>query len=221
MATDFTPTARRLGLYSAIVTAFLIVAYAVTLIIGLLSLKSADQPIGDPMFSILEILIIVMMPGMVTLMIAVHAWAPAHLKTLSLTAVVFISLLAGVTSCIHFVILTVSHQAAFAAQSWLPLFFSFNWPSVVYALDILGWDVFFPLSVLFAAAVFSGSRLANWIRWSMIISGLLALAGLAGVAFGDMQLRDIGIVGYVGVFLVVAMLLAIFFQRERPREVSQ
>jgi hypothetical protein len=55
----------------------------------------------------------------------------------------------------------------------------------------------------------------------MIISGLLALAGLAGVAFGDMQLRDIGIVGYVGVFLVVAVLLAIFFQRERPREVSQ
>jgi len=95
MATDFTPTARRLGLYSAIVTAFLIVAYAVTLIVGLLSLKSPDQPIGDPMFSILEILIIVMMPGMVTLMIAIHAWAPTHLKTLSLAAVVFMGLLAG------------------------------------------------------------------------------------------------------------------------------
>jgi hypothetical protein len=219
MATDYTQTARRLGLYSSIVTAFLIVAYAVTFVIGLLSLTSPDQPIGDPMLSILEILIIVMMPGMVALMIAVHSWAPTHLKTLSLTAVVFIGLLAGVTCSIHFVRLTVSHQAAFAGQPWLPLFFGFNWPSVVYALDILGWDVFFPLSVLFAATVFSGSRLATWIRWSMIVSGVLALAGLTGVAFGDMQLRDIGIVGYVGVFLVVSVLLAIFFRREQPHEV--
>jgi len=37
------------------------VAYAVTLVVGFLSLKSPQQPIGDPMFSILEVLIIVMM----------------------------------------------------------------------------------------------------------------------------------------------------------------
>ena len=96
MAIDFTPTARRLGLYSAVITVILIVAYAVTLSIGLLSLTSPDQPIGDPLFSILEVLIIVMMPAMVVLMIAVHAWAPPHLKTLSLAAVVFMGLVAGV-----------------------------------------------------------------------------------------------------------------------------
>jgi hypothetical protein len=219
MAIDFTPTARRLGLYSAVITVILIVAYAVTLSIGLLSLTSPDQPIGDPLFSILEVLIIVMMPAMVVLMIAVHAWAPPHLKTLSLAAVLFMGLVAGVTCCIHFVILTLSRQAAIAGQSWFPLLFAFKWPSVAYALDILGWDVFFPLSMLFAAAVFSGSRLAASIRWSMIVSGVLALAGLIGVAFGDMQLRNVGIVGYVGVFLLVAVLLAILFQREKPEEV--
>jgi hypothetical protein len=217
MSTSFTPMARRLGLYSAIITVILIVSYAATLIVGFLSLTSPDQPIGDPMFSILEILIILMMPAMVGLMIAVHAWAPTHLKTLSLAAVLFMGLLAGVTCCIHFVVFTLSRQPTFASQPWLPLFFSFQWPSVAYALDILGWDVFFPLSMLFAAAVFSGSRLAISIRWSMIVSGILALAGLTGVAFGDMQLRDIGIVGYVGVFLVVAVLLAILFQREQPQ----
>jgi hypothetical protein len=219
MAIDFTPTARRLGLYSAILTTVLIVAYAITLVVGFLSLTSPDQPIGDPMFSILEILIIVMMPAMVGLMIAVHAWAPARLKTLSLAALVFMGLLAGVTCCIHFVVFTLSRQAAFAGQPWLPLFFSFSWPSVAYALDILGWDVFFPLSMLFAAGVFSGGRLATSIRWSMIVSGVLAFAGLIGLPSGDMQLRDIGIVGYVGVFLVVTVLLSIFFQREPPEKV--
>jgi hypothetical protein len=220
MSTEFTPTARRFGLYSAIVTALLIVAYAATLVIGLMSLKSPDDPIGDPMFSILEILIIAMMPAMVALMVAVHSWAPTRLKSLSLVAVVFMGLLAGVTCTLHFIIFTVSHQPAFAGQSWGPLFFAFKWPSVAYAVDITAWDIFFPLSVLFAAFVFSGSRLAEWVRWSMIVSGVLAFAGLTGVAFANMQLRNIGIVGYVGVFLVSVVLLAFFFQRAPTQDVQ-
>jgi hypothetical protein len=181
-----------------------------------LSLKSPEDPIGDPMFTMLEVLIIVMMPAVVALMVAVHAWAPAPVKALSLTAVLFMGLVAVVTSSLHFVILTVSRHPAFAGQPWLPLFLQFRWPSVVYALDILAWDVFFPLSMLFAAPVLSGSTLAIWIRWLMVASAVLALAGLSGVVFGDMQLRNIGIVGYVGVFLVIAVLLAVLFYRALP-----
>jgi hypothetical protein len=214
----FTATARRLGIFSATATFILIFAYAVTLVMGLMSLESPQEPIGNPMFTILEVLIIIMMPAMVALMVAVHAWAPMHAKTLSLTSVVFMGLLAGVTCIVHFSILTLSRQPEFAGQSWLPLVLSFEWPSVVYALDILAWDVFFPLSMLFAAPAFRGSRLAAWIRVLMIASGVLSLAGLSGVVAGDMQLRNIGIVGYVGVFLVVAALLAILFYRATPQE---
>jgi hypothetical protein len=214
----FTATARRLGIFSATATFILIFAYAVTLVMGLMSLESPQEPIGNPMFTILEVLIIIMMPAMVALMVAVHAWAPMHAKTLSLTSVVFMGLLAGLTCSVHFVILTMSRQPEFTEQSWLPLVLSFNWPSVAYALDILGWDIFFALSMLFAAPVFWGSRLAAWIRVLMIASGVLALAGLSGVVVGDMQLRNLGIVGYVGVFLVVAALLAILFYRATPQE---
>ncbi len=216
MVNNFSATARRLGIFSAVSVVILEAAYAVTLTIGFLSLKSQQQPIGDPMFSILEVLIIVMMPVMVALMVAVHAWAPSHTKTLSLTAVFFMALLAGVTCSVHFVILTLSRQAAFAALPWLPLVLSFKWPSVVYALDILGWDFFFALSMLFAAQVFGGSRLAMSIRVLMTTSGVLSLAGLSGVVTGDMQLRNIGIAGYLGVFLVVACLLAVLFSRTTP-----
>src|SRR5215213_2941228 len=217
----FTANARALGILSATTTLILVVAYAVTLAVGLASLESPREPIGDPMFTILEVLIILMMPAMVALMVAVHAWAPMQAKALSLTAVVFMGLLAGVTCIVHFCILTLSRQPEFVEQSWLPLVLSFTWPSVVYALDILAWDVFFALSMLFAAPVFGGSRLAAWIRVLMIASGVLSLAGLSGVAAGDMQLRNIGIVGYVGVFLVVAALLAILFHRTTPQEANQ
>jgi hypothetical protein len=214
---EFTATARRFGIFSAAATVILLVAYAVALIVGLASLESPQQPIGDPIFTILEVLIITMMPAMVALMVAVHAWAPMRAKTLSLTSLIFMSLLAGVTCSLHFMILTLSRQPEFSGQPWLPLVFSFEWPSVAYALDILAWDLFFPLSMLFAAPVFSGSRLAVWIRVLMIASGVIALAGLIGVVAGDMQLRNIGIVGYVGVFLIVAALLAVFFYRANSK----
>jgi hypothetical protein len=214
----FTATARSLGIFSAAATLILLVAYALTLAMGLASLESPQQPIDDPMFTILEVLIISIMPAMVALMVAVHAWAPMHAKTLSLTSVVFMGMLAGLTCSVHFVILTLSRQPEFTAQPWLPLVLSFTWPSVVYALDILGWDVFFPLSMLFAALVFQGSPLAAWIRVLMIASGVLSLAGLSGVVARDMQLRNIGIVGYVGVFLVVAALLAVLFYTTTPQE---
>ena len=215
---EFTATARSLGIFSAAATVVLVGAYAVTLAVGLVTLESPRQPIGDPMFTILEVLIIAMMPAMVALMVAVHAWAPTRAKTLSLISVVFMGLLAGLTCSVHFVILTLSRQPEFAGQPWLPLVLSFEWPSVAYALDILGWDFFFALSMLFAAPVFRGSRLAAWIRVLMIVSGMLALAGLSGVVVGDMQLRNIGLVGYVGVFLVVAALMAVLFYRETPPE---
>jgi hypothetical protein len=216
VAVQFSATARRLGIFSAVGFIVLGVAYAITLTVGFLSLKSPQQPIGDPMFSILEVLILVMMPVMVGLMVAVHAWSPPHAKALSLTAIVFIGALAAVTCSVHFVILTLSRQAAFAGQPWLPLVLSFRWPSVVYALDILGWDFFFALSMLFAAPVFGGSRLTVSIRVVMTASGVLALAGLGGVVTGDMQLRNIGIVGYLGGFLVVACLLAVLFTQAKP-----
>lgn len=212
-----TPAARRLGITAALGVVLLLSGYAVTLAVGFASLDSPDQPIRDPMFSILEILIILMMPALVALMVAVHAWAAEDVKALSLTALMFMSLLAVVTASVHFLVLTLSRQAEFARQSWAPLVFSFRWPSVAYALDILAWDVLFPLSMFFAAPVFRGSRLTVWIRIAMLASGVLALVGLAGVITGDMQLRNIGIVGYVPAFLVVAVLLAVLFRRTVPR----
>jgi len=172
MALRFDQTARRLGICSAAAVVLLEIVYLITLSVGLAMLESPEQPITDPMFTILEVLILMMMPAMFGLMIAVHAWSP--------------------------------------------FVFSFRWPSVAYALDILAWDVFFAFSMLFAAPAFKGHRLAAWIRALMIAAAVLCLAGLSGVAAGDMQLRNIGIIGYVPVFLVVAALLAVLFFQTRP-----
>lgn len=213
----FTPNARRLGIVSAGGTVLLMVVYAVTLAAGFLSLRSPQEPIGEPFFSLLEILIILMMPFMVGLMVAVHAWAALESKVFSLIALIFMALVAGLTCSLHFVILTVGQHASMSGLAWMPSLISFTWPSVAYALDILAWDVFFAISALFASLVFSGSRFNTLIRALLLASSALALAGLSGVFFGNMQLRNLGIVGYVGIFPVVALMLGIVFYRDVPR----
>jgi hypothetical protein len=86
---------------------------------------------------------------------------------------------------------------------------------VVYTLDILAWDWFFALSMLCAAPVFKVSRLEIAVRNLMIVSGVLSLAGLIGVPLADMQVRNIGIIGYGIVAPLVFLLLGIVFGRIR------
>jgi len=211
MSNDVMTAARRLGMISAAAVFGLNLAYVVVLILGFLSLASPDDPIGDPWFGLLELLILVLMPFMLALMVTIHIAAPAAARALSLLSVIFMSLTAALTTGVHFSILTLSRTAAFAAEPWTVRLLSFQWPSLAYAVDILAWDLFFALSVLCAAPVFAGA--ARAIRVLLILSGGLALAGLGGVVNGDMGLRNIGILGYAGVFPIAAALLVRWFRR--------
>lgn len=212
---SFTPQHRTIGRAAAWAVFVLGVVYAVTTILGFLSLKSPQDQISDPYFSIMELLIVIMASLMVVVMVAVHAYAPPDAKAYSLIALIFMILLAGITSSVHFIILTVSHQIEATGLQLAPLLISFKWPSVAYALDILAWDWFFALSFLFAAPVFRAGRLEATVRILMIISGSLSLAGLIGVQLADMQVRNIGIVGYAVVAPIVFLLLGMVFGRTR------
>jgi hypothetical protein len=211
----FTPQHRTIGRAAAWALFLLGVAYAITTALGFLSLKSPLDQIGDPYFSIMELFTFIMAPLMVIVMVAVHAYAPHEAKAYSFTALAFMILLAGITSSVHFVILAVGHQIEATGLPWVPLFLSFKWPSVVYALDILAWDWFFALSFLFAAPAFKADRLEKTVRILMIIGGGLSLVGLIGVPLADMQVRNIGIIGYGVVAPVVFLLLGIVFGRTR------
>jgi hypothetical protein len=209
----FTLQHRIVGKTTAWAVSCLGMLYAVTTVFGLLSLKNSHDPIGDPFFSMMELLIVCITPLMVISMVAVHAYAPPEMKVYSLTALIFMILLTGITSSVHFVILSVSHQIAATNMAWVPLLIAFEWPSVAYTLDILAWDWFFSLSMLCAAPVFKVGRLEKTVRVLMIISGVLSLAGLIGVPFEDMQVRMIGVLGYAVISPIVFLLLGIVFGR--------
>ena len=220
----FTPQHRTVGNAAARLVFVLGVVYALVTALGFLSLESPQDPIGDPYITIMRLLIIPLAALYVVTMVAVHAYARPAVKVYSLTALVFMIVLATVTTSVHFVGLTVAPRLEATGLSWVPLIVSFEWPSIVYALDILAWDWFFALSVLFAVPVFrGGSTLERWVWILLLVSGMLSLAGLIGVPLADMQVRNAGVVGYAVVAPVAFLLIGILFGRTRPlrEEASQ
>jgi hypothetical protein len=209
---------RRFGMVSALGVVVLSAAYLVPLVLGFATLPSPDVPFLEPWFSMMEVLIILMAPLMVTLTVAIHSAAPVARKPYSLAGVVFMGITAGITCSVHFTLLTLSRRADFVSLPWLKSLLTFQWPSVSYTLDVLAWDVFFGISMLCLVPVFSGSRLNRAIRALLLASGIIAIAGLAGIVLDDMSIRNIGIVGYAVVYPVAAVLLARFFQTLPIRE---
>jgi len=195
----------------------LAVIYLVTTALGFLSLKSPQDPIGDPYFTLMELLILIMTPLMVVSLAAMHEAAAPERKLYSLSALAFMLLMAAVTMGLHFVIFTASRPIASAGLANAPLLFAFKWPSVAYALDILAWDVFFPLSMLFAALVFGPGKTEAAARALMLVSAVLSFGGLIGVPLANMNYRNIGIIGY-GVVAPVAFLLLGFVLGKSVRE---
>ncbi|MGZ8550656.1 MAG: hypothetical protein ACXWV2_08345 [Chitinophagaceae bacterium] len=196
----------KMGQFTCRAVFILGLVYAVTTLLGLVSLKSPDEPIGNPYFTIMELLILVIAPLMAISMVAVHYYTTSVDKIYSLAAVFFMFLMAGITSGVHFIILTVNYAGFEGKISNFSFFFSFKWFSIVYVLDILAWDWFFGISFLLASRVFKSGRLENLVRSLMVISGVLSIAGLIGVSLQNMQLRNIGIIGYA-VIAPVAFLL--------------
>ena len=196
------------GSHSALALAALCIAYAAVLAIGLITLPSPDQAIQNPWFTIMELLILAIAPAMVGVTVGLHGWTTAERKSLSMLSVIFMSMCAVVTSGVHFSVLTLSNHSAFAEHQWAHLLFSFRWPSIVYALDILAWDLFFPLAALFAALAVHGAGTARLVKALLYASAVLSFIGLAGVPVGNMNIRNIGIIGYVVLFPIAAVLLA-------------
>jgi hypothetical protein len=122
--------------------------YALVTALGFLSLESPQDPIGDPYITVMRLLIIPLAALYVVTTVAIHAYARPAVKMYSLTALVFMVVLATITTSVHFVGITVGPRLEATGLSWVPLIVSFEWPSIVYALDVLAWDWFFALSPL-------------------------------------------------------------------------
>jgi hypothetical protein len=199
-------TAKRLGFWSSAALVGLGVAYAVALVAGFVR-HGLREPIADPVLAVMEVLTLLSAVPIVTLMAAVHDRAAPGRKVYGLTAVAFATLCAGTTIAVHFVELTAARQLGGGGITW---------PSRVYAAELLAWDVFLGLALLFASPVFDRGGPERTVRRGLMACGALCVAGMVGPATGNMRLQLIGVVGYAGVLPVVSLLLARLFAQSAP-----
>ena len=194
---------QRLGFLSSAGLFLVGIGYAIVVAVGIAQ-AGLDRPIVDPTLAVMEIITLLAAPLVVILMAAIYSYAAEDRKPLALIALSFGVLMAGLTSGVHFVTLSSGRQTDFTVLEW---------PSVFYAVELLAWDVFLGLSLLFAAPVFAGPGLHSRARWSMAATGILCLIGAIGPIVGNMAIQRIGIAGY-GILLPVSCLtLAFVFRR--------
>jgi hypothetical protein len=208
---------RMLGFWSARTIVLIEVIYVAVFIAGFASIRNTSKPLPDPYLAIAEILILVMAPVMVCLMLAIHECAPRHAKPFTSVALGWMLAAAAFTTVVHFVQLTVARHISSATFPGYASIFGWNWPSAFYAIDIVAWDVFFGLSLLFAVPAFAHRRDATLVRRGLIVSGSLCLIGLIGPFANVIALRTIGILGYTVVFGLTCLPLSRTFKARTPR----
>jgi hypothetical protein len=188
----------RVGYWSAIALVCVGVGYFLTLAAGFVR-HGFREPITDPVLAIMEILTLLSAVPLVTLMASIQDRSSPSRSAFGFSALAFATLCAGVTSTVHFVELTAARQLGGGGIAW---------PSRAYAAELLAWDVFLGLALLFAAPLFSGDELERLVRRALLLCGGPCVVGAVGPAVGHMRLQLVGVFGYAVMLPVVCVLLA-------------
>lgn len=197
--------AQRLGYWSSVALVGVGVAYVFALAAGF-ARHGLTEPITDPILAVMEVLTLLSAIPVVTLVAALHDRAAPEHRATSLVALVFAALFAGLTCTVHFVELTAARQLGGGGLVW---------PSRAYAAELLAWDVFLGLALLFAAPALRGGGPERAAQRAMLACGALCLAGTVGPLVGNMRLQLVGVFGYAVVLPVACVLLARVFGRAR------
>ena len=205
----------RIGMGSAFAVSGIAVVYVLVGFLGVAERPPGSQLLrqSDPYLAIMEALMILAAVALVVMMAAVYRQAPAERKTFGLTALAFTIIFAVLSCGVHFVSLTVRRQVPYDALPSISSQLSVNdWPTIAMAVDLLAWDFFLGLALLFAALVLSGDSRARGARLGFSVAGLLCLAATMGPATGRLGIQYLGIVGYACGLPISCALLGMFFR---------
>lgn len=198
----------KLGMWSALTSFILFLIYDAIIFTG----GAFQGALAEPYLAIAETLTIIGACILVVLMAAIHVCAPKNVEVFSLTAFGWILLLAGFTIAVHFVNLTLLKQLEPSKRIEFARFFGWEWPSMLYAIELAAWHLFFGMSMLFTALVFQGRGREKIVRIGLLLTGFLCLIGLSGPLIGNLNWRLMGAFGYGFIFPFACIFVALVFK---------
>jgi len=175
----------RLGSLSGAMVVGVGVAYVLVLGLGF-ARHGLSEPIGDPILAIMEVLTLASALPLVSLILAILLVAPQDRRPHGILALCFIVMFATATCAVHLVELTAGRQLGTHGLVW---------PSTPYAVELLAWDLFLGIALLFGAAALDPEQSSPVLRRGVQVTGLLCVAGLIGPVLGNMRLQLVGVFG--------------------------
>jgi hypothetical protein len=220
---------QQLGFWSSIASAVTSAGFGVGIVITLVAFKQQTwtgdivayawgyDPIQMAMTVVPSILLA---PSFLGLVAATHELAPSEHRIWTVLAGMFAVLYAGVVGVNYFLQLTVVRQnLSTGVTEGMSLFAMGNPVSVFWELEILGYFCQGVAAALLAI-VFTGERIATWLRWMLIAVFVTAaigvVAAIKGISFTD-PVFAVGSGAWTVVFPVTMVLSAVYFRRQPAR----
>jgi len=201
------------GFWSAIITTLGGIVYFLV-ILGMILAGQFAFPPSDAIQLFGGIISLLICPVIVTLMVSLHAVTVPERKVFSQGSLAFTLLFAIAVSINRFTQLGVVRQSiASGAVEGLNWFLPYGNHSVMFGLEMLGWGWFLGLAMLSAAPIFSGRGIYLWLRWLMVLYGILGIASATAYLIGS-PLAAIGFVAWGLILFIITGLLAVYFRHQ-------
>jgi hypothetical protein len=127
-------------------------------------------------------------------------------------ACVFMTLLCATSTINWFAQLAILPRLVSLGDTAIALVDVHNSSSIMYAVEHLGWGLFYGLSTIFMAIAINGGKVENWIRWLFIAGGVLSLLHIIGIITLNFTISDLGYIAWSVLLPITTTLLAIRYR---------
>jgi uncharacterized membrane protein len=211
---------RKLGLWMALGSLGFGLLYLVGLVVNL-STSGAVYPSGSDVRTVSAAVALLWNLALIALFVALRREAEPSRAVLAELALAFAVLVCGVSSVSWFMGLSALPRLVQNVDPTIAgLLDPYNEASPAYALEHLGWGMFFGLATILSG--FSLRRRGNspWIGRSLVLTGVLSLGHFLGVLLASRVLIILGYISWGIAFPLACALLALMLRR-RLRDTPQ
>jgi hypothetical protein len=214
VSTDPYLLSRKIGLAMAASSA----AFGFLYLLGLgvnLATSGSFYPSGDDIKLVSAVIALLWNLVLVILFATLRRESETSRAVLGELALVF-AIMVCATSCTSWFIGLTAYPrlAQTAGPALASLMDPYNSSSLSYALEHLGWGIFFGLAALFAGLALGRNATSIWLRWSLVVTGVLSLAHFIGVTAANGVLSALGFVSWGVAFPISSALLTAMFRRK-------
>lgn len=193
------------------------IIYIVLIAIGIMTQSKENGYIKDDIRILMEILTMFSAVLLLLFTISINQLVEDERKVFSLFSVLMMLGLVILTFSCHFINITVGKELNDSNKSFSYLV-SLTWPSVIFAIDILAWDVFFGFSFIALGISIIKSKIWGILPIIMIVSGILSLVGLIAIPLKNMNIRYIGVFGYTVMPLIESIIYIMTINKEQQEK---